>query len=184
MMNKSDLKDGQCIGLRKYNRCGDAEYYKGYIIDFQTKQIISLGLDYNDDLTHKYDEDLDIMAIYDDKESKCLWNREEIDWTKVQFGAKVRCWDKKRKDLKYEGKFLNYNKDCDRPFEVYVDRETIIEWDNCELIQDIEKISSLDIQKEKQRHCGKFEIYCVGCKYKGNNCRDKWFDDNFIAIRK
>lgn len=138
-MNKSDLKDGQGIGLRKYNRCGDAEYYKGYIIDFQTEQMISVGLDYNDDLTHKYDEDLDIMAIYDDKESKCLWNREEMDWSKID-------WSNIPKDTKvlvrnYETNqwkrrhFAKYDKDSNSPYLVY--RDGMMSWsegDNTPLV--------------------------------------------------
>lgn len=187
-MNKSDLQDGYGIGLRKYNRCGDAEYYKGYIIDFQTEQMISLGVDYNDDLTHKYDEDLDIMAVYDDKESKCLWNREEIDWSKVPLGTKVICYDFENE--KFEGIYLGYeSKIFTYPFRVYVSNINETRWSHCELIKDIcDETLLKECIKNFDKFCTRTKL-CDECEYGKylsieDACSIRFVFENYNVTRK
>lgn len=140
-MKKSDLKDGMIVELRNGDICivlGDK------LLDTNDYAYID---GYDDDLTDEYQKDLDIVKVYKDKslcglESryerdnlKLLWEREDkIDWTKVEFGTKVRVWDK-GESLAYEGLFLEYvSEDEECPFRVYSeDIKDVVMWECCEL---------------------------------------------------
>lgn len=104
---------------------------------------------YNDDLLVNRTglESLDIVKIYKPKEAnldlllgekelELIWERNEIDWSIVPFGTKVRCWDSNKSKSK-EGKFLDYINNTYYPFRVYInhsDYNEEVSWRHCELI--------------------------------------------------
>ena len=57
-MNKSDLRDGMVLVHRNWNK---VDYYKGYMVDFESEEIMKMDK-YNDDLT--YNKKYDFWDIY------------------------------------------------------------------------------------------------------------------------
>ena len=131
-MNKSDLKDGMIVKLRK----GVTRVVIGkYLFD---EQGITHRLDnYNNDLTHTNNcKNEDIMKI--EYGGKVIWER-KVDWKNVPFGTKVRAWweDSKTKQV---GKFLAYDDDdTELPFLVFIEHIPDTNWYGfCEIIEEEE----------------------------------------------
>ena len=142
-MNKKDLKNFMVVKLRNG--------YKKIFLDnrFLNGDIYSIS-EYNDDL--KYHEgtnnnDLDIVEAYrvielsDDLESllddcnlELIWEREEVDWTKVELGTPVLVKGPYEPEWK-EGVFLEFNDEFTNPFMVYVKghRYRSVLWEKCKL---------------------------------------------------
>ena len=199
-MKKSDLKDGMKVKLREGSYMSalvsrgllysipesECDYYSEYL---ELKS-------YTDDLSHSAEEDFiekdfDIMKIYDIQD-KLIWERKEVDWSKVPFGTKVKCWDDTDKEP-YNGVFLEYNSDNMYPFQVYVPKKDCA-WENCELaeeVQEAEETEGLTINqcfKEKKEICDKY-ISCKGCKYeealkREESCLLYFVFDNYNITRK
>ena len=142
-MKKSDLKSGMIIESK-----GGERYILVDNILLSLKHWMKLEI-YNDNLlvNKRGLEALDIMKIYKSKEAnlnsllgekelELIWERNEIDWSKVSFGTKVRCWDSNKSRAK-EGKFLDYINNTYYPFRVYInhsDYNEEVSWRHCELI--------------------------------------------------
>lgn len=115
-MNKSDLKNGMSFKTRYGDKC--------YIIDSKVyrnsdKDESILGLwgsleeclkSYDNELLvlHESPHGADIMEVYD-IENNLIWERYEIDWTKVPVDTKVlvRASQKHRWDKRYFAKYEN-----------------------------------------------------------------------------
>lgn len=144
-MKKQDLKSGMVVILRdwkeKFILIGDT------LCSATGKDFLLLD-SYTDNLKHNYNDDLDIVEIYKckypnlmscfiDNKLELIWEREEeIDWSKIPFGTRVRVWDGGQ--VYHEGKFLGYNEEekGHYPFNVFVDVRYDVVWENCELIED------------------------------------------------
>ena len=131
-MNKSDLKDGMIVKLRK----GVTRVVIGkYLFD---EQGFTHRLDnYNNDLTHINNcKNEDIMKIeYGDK---IIWER-GVEWENVPFGTKVRVWDDDEEDDKLVGRFIYYEEGYEFPFLVFVEDEKDTNWYYyCEIIEEEE----------------------------------------------
>lgn len=129
-MNKSDLKDGMIVKLRK----GVTRVVIGkYLFD---EQGFTHRLDnYNNDLTHINNcKNEDIMKIeYGDK---IIWER-GVEWENVPFGTKVRVWDDDEEDDKLVGRFIYYEEGYEFPFLVFVEDEKEAYWYRyCEIIEE------------------------------------------------
>lgn len=141
-MRKSDLKNGMIVELRNGDMC--------IVLDdklLDTNDFTYIDI-YDDNLTDDCQKELDIVRVYKDKSMSSLedrytknkltliWERKEVDWSKVEFGARVRVWDKA--DRKFEGVFLEYKpQNTTYPFRVYIKEEEhqeYIYWKNCEII--------------------------------------------------
>ena len=108
-MNKSDLKNGMIYELRNGLR-----FY--IILDTVHKLNYSNNPDmgilddileyYHDDLTHKDNKWSDIMIIKD-VDGNLLWEREEVDWSKIPVDTKilVRDFDYEDYHKKYFAKY-------------------------------------------------------------------------------
>lgn len=179
-MNKSDLKDGMIIKARN----GEELYLlHGKLLKKDVNIYITVAKLYDYDYHLINDEDMneyDIMKVFD-AQNNLLWERKEVDWNKIPFGTRVRCWNNEYES--YEGRLLKYSPDRDYPFMLYYINNDVSSFKYCELIEDIEQISYSDMRKERQEQCNKYEIDCMGCKYRTKEC-DEWFDDNFIITRK
>ena len=136
-MNKSDLKKGMIVTLRR----GVERVIIGKCL-FDEDGITTSTLNcYNDDLTYINNcTNEDIMKI--EYGGKVIWER--VDWKKVPFGTKVRAWDDDEED-KVVGKFLDYDDKDDEelPFFIFIkdsDCEAKAWWfKNCEIIKEGEE---------------------------------------------
>ena len=134
-MNKSDLKNGMIVTLRRgVNRV----IIGGNLVDDDVF-VCNILQNYNDDLTHKNNcTSEDIMKI--EYGGKIIWER-SFEWEKVQFGTKVRAWWN-NKDKAQVGRFLAYDEDdTEMPFLVFIDNTKSTAWYNyCEIIGEEELI--------------------------------------------
>ena len=129
-MNKSDLKDGMIVTLRR----GVERVIIGKRLFFEEGSTNILD-NYNDDLTHTNNcNSEDIMKI--EYGGEIIWKR-KADWKNVPFGTKVRAWweDSKTKQV---GKFLAYDEDdTELPFFVFIEHAKDTNWyDHCEIIEE------------------------------------------------
>lgn len=87
-MNKSALKNGMHVKLRDGSI---REYYKGYFIGVEYNELGCIDF-YDIDLKHNTESELDIMKVFDE-DNNTIWEREEVDWSKVPVGTKVKVSD-------------------------------------------------------------------------------------------
>ena len=130
-MNKSDLKNGMIVTLRR----GVTRVIIGKCLVDDDVNICNILENYNDDLTHMNNcKSEDIMKIIHG--DKIIWER-KVDWKNVPFGTKVRAWweDSKTKQV---GKFLAYDEDdTELPFFVFIEHAKDTNWyDHCEIIEE------------------------------------------------
>lgn len=186
-MRKSDLKNGMILELRNGDMCiviGDK------LLDLTTYMDL---VSYNDNLTCT-DTEFDVIRVYENKDmcgldDKCnierlnlIWERKEIDWSKVPFGTRVKCWDYDYDIL--EGKFIRYKKDEDLyKFEVFVEGEEEIGWRYCELIE--EPITRDEVKKSYIEYL-KEEYLCSGedIDYEEVNVLTHYIFKNYNVTRK
>ena len=136
-MNKSDLKNGMIVTLR---REVERVIVGKYLFDEQGDTTGTIN-NYNDDLTYMNNcTSEDIMKI--EYGGKVIWER--VDWDKVPFGTKVRAWDYEEEKL--VGRFLDYDdKDGEElPFFIFIkdsECEAKAWWfKNCEIIKEGEEV--------------------------------------------
>ena len=127
-MNKSDLKTGMIVTLRR-----EAERVIIGERLFEEEGFITNTLkNYNDDLTYINNcKNEDIMKI--EYGGKVIWER--VEWDKVPFGTKVRVWDDDG-EVDY-GRFILYDEEtCENmPFLVFVeDEKDVLFFKYCEII--------------------------------------------------
>ena len=138
-MNKSDLKTGMIVTLRR----GVERVIIGERLFEEEEGFITSTLkNYNDDLTYTNNcTSEDIMKI--EYGGKVIWER--VEWDKVPFGTKVRAWDDDEED-KVVGKFLDYDDEDNEelPFFIFIkdsECEAKAWWfKNCEIIKEGEEV--------------------------------------------
>lgn len=191
-MKKSDLKSGMVVKLRdwkeKFILIGDT------LCSANGKNFLILD-SYDDDLKHNYNDDLDIVEVYKceypnlmscflENKLELIWEREEVDWSKVPFGTKVKVWDSGEES--YEGKFLGYNEEeeVDYPFNVFVNVNYDVAWEKCELIEEPKEVNIESINEEFHDHCSKND--CTSCEYRDVKikCSVLFMDKNYNITRK
>ena len=128
-MNKSDLKTGMIVTLRR----GVERVIIGERLFEEEEGFITSTLkNYNDDLTYINNcKSEDIMKI--EYGGKVIWER--VEWDKVPFGTKVRVWDDDG-EVDY-GRFILYDEEtCENmPFLVFVeDEKDVLFFKYCEII--------------------------------------------------
>ena len=128
-MNKSDLKNGMIVVLRR----GVTRVIIGKCLVDDDVNICNILENYNDDLTHMNNcNSEDIMKI--EYGGKVIWER-GIEWKNVQIGTKVRAWDSD--DDKLVGRFIYYEEGYEFPFLVFVEDEKETYWYRyCEIIEE------------------------------------------------
>ena len=133
-MNKSDLKNGMIVILRR----GVTRVIIGKCLVDDDVNICNILENYNDDLTHMNNcKNEDIMKI--EYGGEVIWER-KVEWDKVPFGTKVRAWWKGGEETKQVGKFLAYDEDDEElQFYVFIDHIPDANWfDYCEIIEEEE----------------------------------------------
>ena len=130
-MNKSDLKNGMIVTLRR----GVDRVIIGKCLVNDDVDICNILENYNDDLTHINNcKSEDIMKI--EYGGEIIWER-KVDWSEVPFGTKVRAWWEDSK-VKYTGRFLAYDDDdTELPFFVFIEHIPDTNWYGfCEIIEE------------------------------------------------
>lgn len=203
-MKKSELKNGMVVELRNGNRY---LILNGNLVDKNFN--LSLNLDFYMNDTMKVNESkiyailnkevdyskLDINKVFSDYTSllmkgleSVVWEREEIDWSKVPIGTKILFSINGEEYT--EGLFIK--KDGNK-FIVCVDMENRLfsSCNYCKLAEESkEKVSYKELLDEFNNYCDKYynkNNSCVGCEcYDGTNiCRkEKIIDNRFTIIRK
>lgn len=189
-MKKSDLKNGMVVELENG--------VKLIVIDdklFGENLYIPLSA-YRNDLTYKSFQDYCILKVYEGEPSpfgtllkdfsgELIWERkEETDWNKVPFGAKVRCYLKGENAR--EGLFVSYKESLVYPYLVYVEEYGVNYYKSCELLEEPKEEVTLEELENKYDdfedvECGE----CSCCKYKESNvCEFAWILDNYNVTRK
>ena len=130
-MNKSDLKTGMIVTLRR----GVERVIIGERLFEEEEGFITSTLkNYNDDLTYINNcASEDIMKI--EYGGEIIWER--VEWDKVPFGTKVRVWDDDG-EVDY-GRFILYDEEtCENmPFLVFVeDEKDVLFFKYCEIIKE------------------------------------------------
>ena len=132
-MNKSDLKNGMIVTLR---RRVDRVIIGRFLFNEEGATTSTLDY-YNDDLTYTNNcTSEDIMKI--EYGGKVIWER-GVEWDNIPFGTEVRVWDSDRNKL--VGRFLAYDDDDEEsPFLVFIENDNEAYWYNyCEIIEEEEE---------------------------------------------
>lgn len=182
-MKKSDLINGTIVVFR---HGGESLVVDNNLIsrDFNFSRTLD---DFNEDLTNKVNSLHDIVKIIKiGTPNHILWERKEIDWSKVPFGTKVICWDFDG-ETPHEGRFIRYRGyESIHKFEVLVEDDIDICWKYCKLVEEPEREVTY---KELENKYNDFEDVeceeCGCCKYKESNvCEFAWILNNYNVTRK
>ena len=196
-MKKSDLKSGMVVELRKGTRF---MYINDYLYNEMHEYNIS---HYNDDLIHVQNVRIcDVVKVFkiDRSKLKCqfknitlyelltdeflelIWQRDEVDWSKVPFGTKVRVWDYAG-DTKYDGRFLSYCEEHENSFHVFLHEDCYGAFRHCELAE--EPISNKELKQKYIKYL-KEEYHCVGDEIDIDevSCLTDYIFKNYNVTRK
>ena len=180
-MNKSDLKDGMVVRLRNRDVrvIWNNDLYKIYPDKLSSYNDLS---NYNDDLKHAYDgnyKNLDIMKVVYDNE--LIWERNEVDWSKVRVGTKVLYSDDNEKWFK--GYYINYIDINTNPHYVLnSDRDLVGDSKYCKLEEEPKEEVTLDgIDKELDSYCVKNNKIC---NQRCGPCVTEYIFKNYNLTRK
>lgn len=186
-MKKSDLKNGmsfECRGKAKYFIINGKIYRdKGTLIPTGVFEKRMKG--YSEDLLALHsDGKMDIMKIYD-IDNKLIWEREEIDWSKIPKDTKVLVknhndsyWNKEYFNSYSGGKYYTY---MEGRTAWSNNSGTLVCWDECKLAENkklknevIEDIDNQFIEYCKGKRCA------TECVYFGSlSCILAWLLDNY-----
>lgn len=197
-MNKSDLKNGMTIKVEKgheYLFLKNKVYEKG---DDFTLELLCCNMEkflktYNDNLKHKEISLKDIMKVFDIN-GKLIWERKEIDWSKIPIDTKIWVKDFENNNwipryfAKYEnGKVFAY--DYGRTSWSCGD-ESPLGWDYAKLPEEPKKENSHItwdyIMAKFEKLCKEQNCDCTYCDYEEytsiNDCKIEWIKDNFDKV--
>ena len=197
-MVKSDFKNGMSFKTRYGDKC--------YIIDSKVyrnsdKDESILGLwgsleecleSYDNELLvlHESPHGADIMEVYD-IENNLIWERDEIDWSKIPRDTKVYVrqnqedgWEL-RYFTKYENnKFYTYSNGRTFWSDSFVDLE---KWNYCELAETEEPKKEVTLEYLREKHNKEHRKHsCTRCYYNkyDENCMFAWLLDNYNVTEK
>lgn len=198
-MNKSDLKNGMIIVIRdnlkliiKNNKIH--RYKQGNAI---LSKLICCNLEdyleeYNDNLEHKESFSDDIMKIYDIN-GNLIWERKEIDWSKIPVNTKIWVNDFKdnnwipRHFAKYENGMV-FAYDYGRTSWSCGD-ESPLGWDYAKLAEEPKEKPHITwdyIMAKFEKLCKEQNCDCTYCDYEEytsiNDCKIEWIKDNFDKV--
>lgn len=178
-MKLQNLENGMIVTLRYGNECLLVDD-KLIANNFRLHNKLD---NYNDNLTSKGNEQYDIVKVQSFNKVDTLWERKEVDWSKVPFGTKVRVWYYSCNE-KLEGRFIRYKDYEDtHKFEVFVEGKDHIDWAECELVEMEDTPTSNEIDKGHTEHCNQ-QDGCRECKYKSERCVIGYILENYNVSKK
>ena len=185
-MKKSDLKNGMIFQIRygtKYYIVLNEIYTLDNSVSY-TGSFYNIMEYYKEDLKYDGTTNNDIMYVYD-SDGNLIWEREEVDWTKVPKDTKVLVRDSK--DAEWRKRYFSEYKDG--RFYTFNNGGTSwsasnkTSWRECKLIEPEQKEYTFDeVECLFEEYCNKFDN-CNKCDYSGD-CKDSWKNDNFKITKK
>lgn len=195
-MKKSDLKDGMIVQIRYKD--SKRPIFHNFILLEKNGECKSIGNlnDYADDLTHLKEPDRDIMKVYDCK-NQLLWERDEIDWSKVECGTDVIVKDAgcdKYTDRWYAAKYikkLEYPRNDFKNFvhQVLIDNKIEV-FAECRLIKKVveDPVTVEELYNKFDEKCCEYSLGCGYCDYQKDlrykNCKWAWLLAHYNVTRK
>lgn len=177
-MNKSDLKNGMHVKLRNGSI---REYYKGYFIGVEYNELGYIDF-YDIDLKHNTESKLDIMKVFDE-DNNTIWEREEVDWSKVPIGTKVLVSD--NENNWYEHLFIDYRNNEEFKFKaVDIKSRQIHNWKYCKLAEEPKEEVTKEELKEEYLDFMEPESYGYECDEDEIECLTEWILDYYNVTRK
>lgn len=209
-MVKSDIKNGMSFKTRYGDKCYiiDSKVYKN-----SDKDESILGLwgsleeclkSYDNELLvlHESPHGADIMEVYD-CDNNLIWERQEIDWSKVPIDTKVYVRNNDN-DYWHKEYFASYSKDT---WYTYLNGKTswsnnsgsLACWNQCKLAETDEpkkEVTLQEIEKTFTKFCvnQRKDDYTRGCskciyndasrKINGTSCEIKWLLDSYNVTEK
>ena len=191
-MHKSELRNGMSLKMRNTYKflILNSEIYLETIDGYEYSNKLNHFLSsYNNDMTNLDDDKYDIIEVYN-IDGKLIWERDEIDWSKVPKDTKVLVKNKTDK-LWYPRYFVEYK---NGKYNTYINGSTSWstddfpeEWDYCKLAEEQKEEITLEefIQEHNELHKS-CDWNCKACKYNGwrADCMLCWILDNYKVIRK
>lgn len=194
-MKKSDLKNGmsfECRGGAKYFIINGKIYRdKGALVPTGTFEERMKG--YSDDLLVSFsDGKMDIMKIYD-IDNKLIWEREEIDWSKIPVDTKVLVkndengeWDRRYFAGFINGEITTFSNGMTSWSTSRPNNPILVSWKYAKLVEN-KKVKNENIEDIENQ----FAEYCKGkrcateCGYYGSlSCILAWLLDNYNVSPK
>lgn len=191
-MNKSELKTGMYVEDRLEHKIRVIGKY------FVTDDLEMRGFDkYREDLTYALnDKDEDIMKVLDENYN-LLWERQEVDWSKIPKDTKVlvknhndNYWNKEYFNSYSGGKYYTY---MDGKTAWSNNSGTLLCWDECKLAEEPPKprkeMTLKGIDEAFRKFCRNQRKYgcasgCLQCTYNGSPCKMAWLLDNYNVTEK
>lgn len=192
-MKKSDLKNGmsfECRGKAKYFIINGKIYRdKGSLVPTGVFEERMKG--YSEDLLVLHsDGKMDIMKIYD-IDNKLIWEREEIDWSKIPKDTEVLVknyndsyWNKEYFNSYSGGKYYTY---MEGRTAWSNNSGTLVCWDECKLAEvSKNKVTAEELQNLYDNICLEYDGSCSHCRYKTSqeDCQFHWLLDNYNVSPK
>lgn len=188
-MNKSDLKNGMFVENRLEHKIRVIGKY------FVTDDLEMREFDkYREDLTYALnDKDEDIMKVLDENYN-LLWERQEIDWTKVAIDTKV--WVRGADDDEWlprhfagysNGLCYAYSEGC-TSWTNEKEKSTAILWSQCKLAEEPQELrKEVTLEELREKHNKEHQKHsCTRCYYNEHdeNCMFAWLLDNYNVTKK
>ena len=176
-MNKSDLINGLVVTLRLGEEC---LVVGNMLIKNNFRFSMSLN-SFNEDLTHKESKYSDIVKVQQLNKECVLWERKEVDWSKVPVGTKVLVSD--NENNWYKHLFINYRHDEEFKFKaVGIKSRQIHNWKYCKLAEEPkEEVTFYDVNKKMDSYCEKNN---KSCDQACGPCVTKYILDNYDVTRR
>lgn len=190
-MNKSDLKNGMFFEMRNKSKflILNNEIYLEDIYRYEYSNKLHYFLEsYNDDMCSINDNKYDIMKVFNSC-NELLWEREEIDWTKVSVDTKVLVRDSKDEEWqrKHFAKYVN-GKVFTYDYGTSWDTSLMTTWKYAKLAEEPKEeiiVSAKDLYKTFRTMCESHPCCdCCDYNYSVGTCEFKWISDNYNVIRK
>lgn len=173
-MNKSALKNGMHVKLRDGSI---REYYKGYFIGVEYNELGCIDF-YDIDLKHNTESELDIMKVFDE-DNNTIWEREEVDWSKVPVGTIVKVSDDK---IEWFNAYFIKKSSPITAFYVISAEGKLSDWSYCKLAEKPkEEVTFYDVNKKMDSYCEKNN---KSCDQACGPCVTKYILDNYDVTRK
>lgn len=176
-MNKSDLKDGMVVTIRGGQQCILIErnlFKNNFTLN-------STLFDYNEDLTHKKNKNNDIVKVFGIGKLKELWEREEVDWSKVPVGTKVKVSDD---EIEWFNAYFIKKSSPITAFYVISAEGKLSDWSYCKLAEKPkEEVTFYDIEKEMNQYCHDQNEDRI-CQQECDTCGIKYILANYNLTRK
>lgn len=191
-MNKNDLKNGMFFEMRNKSRfliLNNEIYLEGINLYEYSSNLHYFLVSYNDDMRSMNDNEYDIMIVKD-VDDNVIWERREVDWSKISVDTKVLV--RNSKDGEWRRRYFSEYKDG--RFYTFDMGGTSwsasnkTSWRECKLAEEPKEevtVSGKDLFKAFRTMCESHDR-CDCCDYDDSDekCVFRWISDNYNITKK